>query len=116
MPKKKRPHIRTEWPVVQKVVVRGEARFKVDGRPHKERKFFRARNEAHIQADVWARERENQGVEALEFPTALPMEATESRAAPPALWKNADGCGPALHELFEGRRAEEIRAERTKLR
>lgn len=74
--KKKRTYLRKEWPKVSKVFIRGEPRFRVDGRPQKERLFFREENDALVQADVWARERQNQGIEALEFPTALRIEAT----------------------------------------
>lgn len=78
MPKQKRQRIRDDWPKIVRVSVRGETRFKVDGRPHKERVFFREKNDALVQADVWAQERENQGLEALQFPTTLRMEATEA--------------------------------------
>jgi hypothetical protein len=78
MPNRKRSYLRKESPKVQKVVVRGETRFKLDGRPQKERLFFRERDDALVQAEVWARERENQGVEALEFPTTLRIQAAEA--------------------------------------
>jgi integrase len=75
---KKRRYIRAEWPKVQRVLIRGEVRFKVDGRPHKERLFFRDENDALVQADVWSRERQNQGIEALEFPTTMRVQAAEA--------------------------------------
>jgi hypothetical protein len=78
MPNRKRSCLRQEWPKVQKVIVRGETRFKVDGRPQKERLFFRERDDALVEAEVWARERENQGVDALEFPTTLRIQAAEA--------------------------------------
>lgn len=63
---------------MRKVAIRGERRFLIDGRPHRKRLFLREKDCALAQADVWARERENQGIEALEFPTALRLEATAS--------------------------------------
>lgn len=75
---KKRRYIREEWPRIRKVLLRGQTRFQVDGRPHKERVFFRTESDALVQADVWARERTNQGIEALEFPTTLRIQATEA--------------------------------------
>ncbi|MHA3774532.1 tyrosine-type recombinase/integrase [Verrucomicrobiota bacterium sgz303538] len=75
MPAERRTPIRKEWLKVRKVSLRGDTRFLVDGRPHKERLFFREKNDALVQADVWARERQNQGIEALEVPTALRVEA-----------------------------------------
>lgn len=76
MPKPKRSYLRKDWPKVRKTTVRGEPRFLVDGRPQKKRLFFRDKNDALVQADVWSRERQNQGIEALEFPTALRVDAT----------------------------------------
>ena len=67
MPKKTKRMIREQWPLVRKVKIRGDTRFLVDGRPHRERKFFTEQADALVQADVWARERENQGTEALEM-------------------------------------------------
>jgi integrase len=78
MSQKKRRYIRENWPKVKKVLIRNQPRFQVDGRPHRERAFFRNESDALVQADVWARERENQGIEALEFPTTLRVQATEA--------------------------------------
>jgi integrase len=79
MPKKKaRSYIRSQWPKVQRVKIREEVRYRVDGRPHKGRLFFQEKNDAEVQAEVWSREQQNQGIEALEFPTKMRMDATEA--------------------------------------
>jgi len=78
MPAKRKKPLRNEWPKVHKVSIRDQVRFKVDGRPQKERLFFRDKNDALVQADVWALERQNQGIEALDFPTALRVEAIDA--------------------------------------
>ena len=76
MSRKKKQIVREDWPRIRRVTVRGQERFIVDGRPHKERKFFKSEQDAEVQADVWARERTNQGIEALTFPTELRIEAS----------------------------------------
>ena len=81
MPKKKdkkKRVIREDWPLVRKVTVHSNVRFLVDGRPHRERLFFKTEQDALVQADTWARELENQGIEAMAFPTELRMQATEA--------------------------------------
>jgi integrase len=78
MSRRKKRLIRKDWPRVRRVTVRGQERFIVDGRPHKERRFFKNEQDAAVQADVWARERTNQGIEALSFPTELRMEAIKA--------------------------------------
>jgi integrase len=79
MSRKKKQIVREDWPRVRRVTVRGQERFIVDGRPHKERKFFKNEQDAEVQADVWARERTNQGIEGLSFPTELRIEAIKAR-------------------------------------
>ena len=94
MPKKKdvkKKLIREEWPLIRKVMVRSSLRFLVDGRPHRERKYFKTAQEAEVQADLWARELENQGIEAMEFPTELRMQAIEG-------WRKLEPFGRTIRE------------------
>src|ERR1035437_8614496 len=79
MSRKKKSIIREDWPRIRRVRVRGRERFLGDGRPHKERLFFKSEQDAAVQADVWAAERTNQGIEALSFPTELRMEAIKAK-------------------------------------
>lgn len=52
--------------------------FRVDGRPYRPRRFLDDKDEALALADTWERERSNQGIEAMELPTRLRVQAMEA--------------------------------------
>jgi integrase len=76
-PKRKAP-VRKAWPRVTEIKLRGEARFLVDGRPLKERKYFDDKDAAVVTAEAWANERENAGLEGLLMPSELRRQALDA--------------------------------------
>jgi integrase len=78
MPKKSKfPIIRSEWPRIIDYRKNKIGRLMLDARPHGEREYFKNVGEAKARADQLATERENRGIEALNFSTENRVMAVE---------------------------------------
>lgn len=78
MPKKSKfPIIRNDWPRIIDYRKNEISRLMLDARPYGKREYFDTVGEAKARADQLATERENRGIEALNFPTESRVMAVE---------------------------------------